>query len=97
MPINVVSGSTVGFTVAFFSTASGAAVTVVPSSATLTLTYPPSSNSIASVTTTIGMVLSGSYFTATWGSAVAALGMTSYSVSAPGQASPTTGLLRIIS
>jgi acetyl-CoA carboxylase alpha subunit len=97
MPINVVTGSTVGFTVAFFSTTSGQAVTVVPSSATLTITYPPSSNSIATVSVVIGMALSGSYFTATWGSAVAALGMTNYSVTAPGQASPTSGSLRIIS
>jgi hypothetical protein len=97
MPINVVSGSTVGFTVAFFSTASGQAVTVVPSSATLTITYPFSSNSIQTTQTAIGMTLSGSYFTAVWGSAVAALGITSYSVSAPGQSSPTTGQLRIIS
>lgn len=97
MPINVVAGSTVGFTVAFFSTASGSAVTVVPSSATITITYPLSSNSNTTTSTIIGMVLSGSYFTATWGSAVAGLGITSYSVSAPGQATATTGSLRIIS
>jgi hypothetical protein len=97
MPINVVSGSTVGFTVAFFSTASGQAVTVVPSSATLTITYPLSSNAIVTTSTIIGMTLSGSYYTATWGSAVAALGITSYSVTAPGQASATTGSLRVIS
>ena len=95
MPINVQTGSTVGFSVVFFSTASGQAVTTIPSSATLTITYPLSSNSIATGTATISMTPSGSFFTATWGSAVAALGITTYSVSAPGQAAATTGQLRI--
>jgi hypothetical protein len=97
MPINVVTGSTVGFTVVFFSTASGQSVMTVPSSATLTVTYPLSSNSIVTGTASIGMTPSGSFFTATWGSGVAALGITNYSVSAPGQATATTGSLRIIS
>jgi hypothetical protein len=95
MPINVVTGSTVGFTVVFFSTTTGQSVMTVPSSATLTLTYPLSSNSITTASCAIGMTPSGSFFTATWGSAVAALGITNYSVSAPGQATPTTGQLRI--
>jgi hypothetical protein len=95
MPINVVTGSTVGFTVVFFSTATGQSIMTVPSSATLTVTYPLSSNSIATGTATIGMTPSGSFFTANWGSGVAALGITSYSISAPGHASPTTGQLRI--
>jgi hypothetical protein len=97
MPINVVTGSTVGFTVVFFSTTSGQSVMTVPSSATLTITYPLSSNSIATGTATISMSPSGSFFTATWGSGVAALGITSYSVSAPGQVTATTGSLRITS
>ena len=94
MPINVTTGSTVQFTVEFFDSTN---VLTVPSSATLTVTYPLSSNSIVTGTATIGMTPSGSFFTATWGSAVAALGITNYSVSAPGQASATTGSLRVIS
>ena len=94
MPINVTTGSTVQFTVEFFDSTN---VLTVPTSATLTVTYPLSSNSIVTATATIGMTPSGSFFTATWGSAVAALGITNYSVSAPGQASATTGSLRVIS
>ena len=94
MPINVTTGSTVQFTVEFFDSTN---VLTVPTSATLTVTYPLSSNSIATGTATISMTPSGSFFTGTWGSGVAALGITSYSVSAPGQLSPTTGSLRIIS
>lgn len=94
MPINITTGSTIEFTVVFFSSAN---VTTVPSSATLTIVYPPSSNGLTTVSCAIGMTPSGQYFTATWGSAVAALGIANYSVAAPGQASPTTGQLRVIS
>ena len=94
MPINVTTGSTVQFTVEFFDSTN---VLTVPTSATLTVTYPLSSNSIVTTTATISMSPSGSFFTATWGSAVAALGITTYSISAPGQASATTGTLRLIS
>ena len=94
MPINVTTGSTVQFTVEFFDSTN---VLTVPTSATLTVIYPLSSNSIASGTATISMSPSGSFFTATWGSAVAALGITTYSISAPGQLSATTGSLRVIS
>lgn len=94
MPINVTTGSTVQFSVEFFDSAN---VLTVPSSASLTVTYPPSSNSITTVSCTISMSAAGSFFTATWGSGVAALGMATYSISAPGQATATTGTLRLIS
>ena len=94
MPINAVLGSTIGFSVVFFDTTG--AVTV-PSSATLTVTYPPSSNSLTTASCAIGMSPSGSFFTATWGSGVAALGISTISVNAPGQASPTTQTLRLVS
>lgn len=93
MPINATLGSTIEFTVEFFDSAN---VLTVPSSATLTVSYPPSSNSIVTATVVIGMTPSGSFFTALWGSGVAALGLSSYSVAAPGQATPTTGTLRLI-
>lgn len=94
MPINVTSGSTVGFSVVFFDTTG--AITV-PSSATLTVTYPPSSNSLTTTSCAIGMSPSGSFFIASWGSGVAALGISTVSVNAPGQASPTTQTLRLVS
>lgn len=94
MPINVTHGSTVQFTVEFFDSNQ---VLTVPTSATITITYPPSSNSLTTVSCAIGMSAAGSFFTANWGTTVAALGLSSYSVSAPGQATPTTGTLRIMS
>lgn len=94
MPINVTSGSTVTFTVEFFDSSNNL---TVPSSATMSISYPPSSNSIATVTTVISMTPAGNFFTATWGTAVASLGLANYSVAAPGQTSPTTGVLRLIS
>jgi hypothetical protein len=97
MPINATIGQSIVFTAVFFDTAE--AVTV-PSSATITVTYPPSANSLTTVSCSIGMTAAGNFFTATWASSVAALGLSSYSVSAPGQVTPAagaTGTLRLIS
>ncbi len=94
MPINVTLGSTVKFTVEFFDSNQ---ILTVPTSATITVTYPLSSANLTLVSCAIPMTQVGSFFTATWGSGVAALGLSSYSVSAPGQASPTTGTLRVLS
>lgn len=92
MPINATLGSTIEFTVEFFDSAN---VLTVPTSATLTVTYPV--NNVTTASCVIGMSASGSFFTATWGSGVAMLGLSSYSISAPGQATATTGTLRLIS
>ena len=94
MPINVTLGSTVQFTVEFFDSNQ---ILTVPTSATITVTYPLSSNSLTLASCAIGMTPVGSFFTATWGSGVAALGLSSYSVNAPGQATPTTGTLKVLS
>lgn len=94
MPFNVASGSTVVFTVVFFD-ANGAVT--VPTSATVTVTYPLSSNPLTTASCSIGMTASGDFFTATWGSGVAALGMSSATASAPGIASADPQSLRIIS
>jgi hypothetical protein len=94
MPFNIASGSTVQFTVVFFD--STGAVTV-PTSATITVTYPPSSNSLTTVSCAIGMSAAGNFFTATWGSGVAALGLSSATASAPGIVSADPQTLRITS
>ncbi len=94
MPTNATLGSTIVFTVEFFDSNSNL---TVPTSATLTISYPPSSNNVVTATAIIAMTPAGSFFTATWGSGVAAFGITNYSVSAPGQASATTGQLRLTS
>lgn len=90
-PYNVTLGSTVEFTVEFFD--SSGALTV-PTSATLTMTYTTTSNSTAS--STIAMTQSGSFFIANWGSGVATLGLAAFSIAAPGQATATTGSLRLL-
>ena len=94
MPINVTVGSTIEFTAVFFDSANDL---TVPTSATLTITYPPSSNRLTTASCVIGMTPSGNQFTATWGSGVAAVGLSSYSVTGAGQPTPTTGTLRVIS
>lgn len=94
MPINLKSGDSYEFTVVFFSSAN---VVTVPSSATITITYPPSSNSLTTVSCAIGMTASGNFWTATWDTTVAALGSATCSADAPGQASATTQALRIVS
>lgn len=95
MPINATIGQTIVFTAVFFDTSN--AVTV-PSSATITVTYPPSSNSLTTVSCAIDMTTAGSFFTASWSSSVAAGGLSSYSAAAPGQvtgAPGATGTLRL--
>lgn len=91
MPFNVTQGSTVEFTVEFLD-ASGNLT--VPSSATLTMTYTTIAGTSASSAT--AMTPSGSFFTALWASGVAAFGFATYSISAPGQPTPTTGTLRLL-
>jgi hypothetical protein len=96
MAHNAPLGQSITFTAMFFDSA---AVLTVPSSATLTVTYPPSSNSLTTVSCDIAMTAVGDFFTATWASSVAALGLSSYAASAPGLvsgSSGSTGTLRII-
>lgn len=95
MPFNVPTGRTVVFTAVFFDTSE--AVTV-PSSATLTVTYPLSSSPLTMTSCSIDMTAAGDFFTASWSSSVAALGLSSFSAAAPGQvtAAPgSAGTLRI--
>lgn len=97
MPINAPLGRSIVFTAVFFDTSE---VVTVPTSATMTITYPPSSNNITTVSCSIDMTAVGNQFTATWASSVAALGLSSYSASAPGQATAapgSAGTLRLIS
>ncbi len=94
MPVNVTLGSTVIFTALFFDASSAV---VVPSSATLVINYPLAANSLTIVSCSIAMSVTGNTFSASWGTGVAALGMSSYSVSAPGFTAATGGELRVIS
>lgn len=90
-PFNVTQGSTVEFTVEFFDS-TGA--TTTPTSATLTMTYTTVAGATASLA--LAMSQSGSFFVTTWGSGVAKLGLATFSIAAPGQATATVGSLRLL-
>lgn len=90
-PYNVTQGSTVEFTVEFFD--SVGALTV-PTSATLTVTYTTVAGSTTSAT--VALSQSGSFFVGTWGSGVAKLGLATFSITGAGQATATTGSLRLL-
>jgi hypothetical protein len=98
MPYNARQGEPITFAAVFFDTAG---VVTVPSSATLTIIYPPSSNSLTTVSCSIGMTTAGRQeFTATWASSVGAIGFSSFTATSPGQASAapgSAGTLRLIS
>jgi hypothetical protein len=91
MTYNVTSGSTVNFTVEFLDSNGN---TTIPSSATLTITYTTVAGS--TTFTVISMTQSGSFFVGTWGTGVAAIGAALYSITAPGQVTPTFGDLRLL-
>jgi len=96
MPINAPQGQAIVFTAAFFD--ANNAVTV-PTSAMLTIVYPLVANSLTTTSCAIAMSAQGSFFTATWASSVAAIGLSSYSATAPGQISNApgaTGTLRLL-
>ena len=90
MPTNILYGNTAEFVVEFLD--SDGNVTV-PDSGTLVITYTTTAGS--STSDSISLTLSGSFWTGSWDSSVAALGQVEWSVSAP-TVSATTGYLRII-
>lgn len=89
MVYNLRSGQMYRFTAVFFD--ADDAVTV-PSSATLTITYPDASNPLTLASCAIAMTAAGDFFIATWASSVAALGLSSASATAPGQITSAPGL-----
>lgn len=92
MVFNVRRWSTAAMPVDFLD-ATGAITT--PTSATLTITYTTTSSVL--VSTVIAMVPSGASFIGNWGAGVSDLGLANYSISAPGQANPTVGVIRVLS
>jgi hypothetical protein len=99
MPFNFQVGQSIIFAATFFD-ATGVATTL-PTSATLTVTYPLSSASLTTTSCSIAMTaVSSANWTATWPSSVAAAGISSYTATAPGQISNAPGLsgtLRLMS
>ena len=93
MPTNIGYGNTARFVVEFFD--SDGALTV-PSSGTLTITYIDQS-ALTSTSTSISLTQTNSFFLGTWSSTGAALGIATWSVSAPGITAPAaTGQIRVI-
>ena len=93
MPTNIGQDNTARFVVEFFD--SDGALTV-PSSGTLTITYVDRS-ALTSTSTSISLTQTNSFFLGTWSSTGAALGLATWSVSAPGITSPAaTGEIRVI-
>ena len=92
MVFNVRRFSTAAFPVEFLD-ANG--VLTVPSSATLTITYTSTAGVAGS--TAIDMVPVGFTFVGNWPAGNSDLGLWGYSISAPGQVSPITGSIRVLS
>jgi len=92
-PVNISYANSAQFVVEFFS--SGGALTV-PTSGTLTVSYIDRAT-LTATSTDIGLTQTNSFFLGTWSSTGSALGLASWSVTAPGITSPAaTGQLRII-
>lgn len=83
MPVNITQGNSAQFTVEFLS--SSGALTV-PAGGQIVLSYT-NVTTLASTTQTVTLTQSGNFFTGTWNSAVAALGLVPWSVYASGSTS----------
>lgn len=93
MPTNITQGNTARFVVEFFDSDGALAV---PSSGTLTISYIDRA-ALTSTSTSIALTQTNSFFLGTWSSTGAALGIATWSVSAPGITSPAaTGEIRVI-
>lgn len=91
-PVNIEQGNTAYFTVQYQS--STGEITV-PSSADVTVSYTNTSN--ASVTDSVSLTLNDSFFTGTWSSTSAALGLATWEATMAGSTSvQASGQLRIL-
>ena len=90
-PTNITQGNSAQFVVEFLSNGS----LIVPSSGNLTVAYTNTSK--ATQTDTVSLTLIGSYFTGTWSSTSAALGIASWNLTAAGStATQQAGTIRVI-
>ena len=91
-PVNIEAGNTANFCVEFLDTTG--AITV-PSTCNFTIAYTNLSN--AATTQTITMTQSNSFFTGSWSSTSAALGLATWQVTMAGSTTvQATGQLRIL-
>lgn len=92
MPTNITKPNSAQFVVQFLSSATGSQI--VPSSATLNVSY---FSSLSAISSDIGMTLNNSFWTATWSSESADLGSAIWTVSCPDTTAPSaTGTIRVI-
>lgn len=90
-PINIQQGNSANFTIEFLDDSGDL---TVPSSADLSVTYTNTSN--ASQTDSVTLSNSNSFFTGTWSSTSANLGIATWIATAASTVTQATGQLRII-
>lgn len=91
-PVNIQQGNSASFTVEFLDTSGNL---TVPSSGTMTVSYTNTSN--VATTETIALTNSNSFFTGTWSSASAALGLATWVATCTGSTTTqATGQIRVI-
>src|SRR5688572_21869212 len=90
-PVNIVQGNSAKFVIEFLDDGE----LTVPSSGNLTVAYTTTSGS--SQTDTVSLTLVNSFFTGTWSSTSAALGIATWNLTAAGSTSTQqTGTIRVI-
>lgn len=91
-PVNIQTGNSANFTVEYLD--SDGSLTV-PSTGTITVTYTNTSN--ATQTDTVDLTESNEFFTGTWSSTSAALGLATWVATCSGSTSTqATGQIRVI-
>lgn len=91
-PINIQQGNSASFTVEFLSSIGELSV---PSSAYITVSYTDITNT--SVSETVDLTNTNSFFTGTWSSTSAALGLATWiAIAATSTTTQATGQLRIV-
>lgn len=91
-PFNIQQGNTVEFVVEFFDSAGALSV---PSGATMTITYTNTSN--VGQTDSITLTSVGRFFNGTWSSALASLGLATWTATAlPSSVQAAQGQIRVI-
>lgn len=91
-PVNIQYGNSAFFTAEFYDSNG---LLVIPAGATLSITYTNINN--ASQTDSIAMSLLNSFYTVTWSSTNAALGLAPWTITATGASSASQiGIIRVI-
>ena len=91
-PVNLTQGNSAFFTCEFYDTSGNV---TIPSGGTVNVTYTNTSNT--TTTDLVSLSQTGSFFTGTWSSVLASLGLATWQLFATGNSTAVqTGQLRII-